>query len=139
MLNDFAEANQGLNECLTKLLMDNADLVASVSSLSRELAAEYEQLKADLETHFEGRDGLFNELENLCEELLQTKKARDDEESLLRLRIEDLETSLSTLKEQIRQDEAEREVERLEGLADQTAQWYNMAEGETAGENSKKA
>ena len=40
MLNQFADANQALNGRLTKVLKENADLKASASSLSKELAAK---------------------------------------------------------------------------------------------------
>ena len=53
------------------------------------------------------------------------------------MRIQDLETSLAELKEQNKQDDADREAERLEAITAQSAAWYNMAKGEDADGNIK--
>ena len=45
--------------------------------------------------------------------------------------------SLATLKEQNRQDHADREAERLQAITAQSAAWYNMAKGESADGNIK--
>ena len=48
------------------------------------------------------------------------------------MRIQDLETSLADLEEQNKQDEADREAERLEAITAQSAASYKMAKGEDA-------